>query len=145
MSNGIFYVTYALVKFPFTAAFYRSSKPATWLACTLALWSILTNLAAALQHQWAFYGYRILLGVVQSGCTPGIYLYLSQFIPNSHIALPLTIVELQQPVSQILSGPVSLLMPKINGVYGLLGYQWLFILIGTPGIVCGLLMLWSFP
>lgn len=120
--TGIFYLTYAPVKFPFLWAFFRSNRQANWIGSILILWSILTVVAAFLSNQWSFFLYRILLGAVQAGCTPGMYLYLSSFIPNSHITLPLTLVELMQPLSQIVSGPLALLMPKVDGFWGFHGY-----------------------
>jgi MFS family permease len=45
------------------------------------------------------------------------------------------------PVSSLVGSPISGLLLQLNGVWGLAGWQWLFIVEGLPAVVLGVLTL----
>jgi ACS family tartrate transporter-like MFS transporter len=46
------------------------------------------------------------------------------------------------PVAGLIGSPLSGALMELNGVLGLLGWQWLFLMEGVPALVLGLIALW---
>ena len=46
------------------------------------------------------------------------------------------------PISSVIGGPVSGLLLSMDGIAGLAGWQWLFIIEGLPAVFVGLSLLW---
>ena len=69
---------------------------------------------------------------------PGVLLYLTYWFPPSHRGRATAIFFLAQPITIILGGPLSGLIMRLDGLQGLMGWQWLFLLEGLPSIVLGM-------
>ena len=82
---------------------------------------------------------RFLLGAAEAGFFPAILFYLTLWFPAAQRVTVLGIFILAQPVSNALGAPVSGLLLQMDGVMGLQGWQWLYIIEGIPAIVLGLL------
>src|SRR6476619_5877490 len=86
-----------------------------------------------------YYIVRFLLGAAEAGFFPAILFYLTLWFPAAQRVTVLGIFILAQPVSNALGAPVSGLLLQMDGVMGLQGWQWLYIIEGIPAIALGLL------
>src|SRR3712207_5869605 len=88
---------------------------------------------------WLFYVMRFLLGVFEAGFFPGIILYFTYWYPGAYRARIIAIFMSGIAVAGVLGGPVSgWIMNDMAGVWGLKGWQWMFILEGLPTTLLGL-------
>jgi MFS family permease len=87
---------------------------------------------------WGLYALRFLLGVAEAGFFPGIILYLTYWYPAEYRARFLAAFALAVPVSTVIGAPVSGLLLGLDGVFGLKGWQWLFIVEGVPSVLLGI-------
>jgi MFS family permease len=78
---------------------------------------------------------RFLLGAAEAGFFPGVLYYITQWFPVRHRGKILGLFILSQPIAMMITGPVSGGLLGMDGVLGLHGWQWLFIVIGTPAIL----------
>src|SRR6202008_3220535 len=101
-------------------------------------WGIISALMAVVSGVWSFYGVRFLLGVAEAGFFPGIILYLTYWYPAKYRARFLAAFAIAVPVSTVIGAPISGLLLGLDGVMGLKGWQWLFILEGIPSVLLGL-------
>jgi MFS transporter, ACS family, tartrate transporter len=85
----------------------------------------------------SFYVLRFLLGAAEAGFFPGIILYLSYWFPARHRAGVTALFMAAAPVSTALGSPVSAALLEMNGVAGLAGWQWMFILEAIPALIMG--------
>jgi len=89
------------------------------------------------EGKWSFYTLRVLLGVAEAGFLPGVLFYLSQWFPSQERARAVSWFLLGIPLSSVIGGPLAGLLLGLDGLHGLRGWQWLFLLEGLPAILLG--------
>jgi MFS family permease len=83
------------------------------------------------------------LGLFEAGFFPGIVLYLSYWFPSSRRATVTSWMFVGIAVAGVVGGIVSgTIMDHTNGLHGLRGWQWMFILEGIPAVVLGIMAYW---
>ena len=71
-----------------------------------------------------------------------ITFYLATWFPAEYRARILAWFFVAIPATSVIGGPISGLLLGMNGVAGLAGWKWLFILEGLPTVLLGIAMLW---
>lgn len=89
----------------------------------------------------SFYLARILLGVMEAGFFPGVILYLTLWFPAAQRARVVGWFMAAVPLSTALGAPVGGLLLRLDGIWGLAGWQWLFIVEGVPTVLVGFAVL----
>ncbi|RAM36573.1 MFS transporter [Arthrobacter globiformis] len=138
LGAGMFFIGYALLEIPSNAGMYRFGAR-KWIARILISWGIFATAMALVNGETTFYIIRFLLGAAEAGFFPAILFYLTLWFPAAQRVLVLGIFILAQPVSNALGAPVSGLLLQMEGIAGLHGWQWLYIIEGIPAILLGLL------
>jgi len=134
---GIFFIGYFIFEVPSNLALERFGA-SRWIARIMITWGIISGLMALVSGVWSFYILRFLLGVAEAGFFPGIILYLTYWYPAEYRARFLAAFAIAVPVSTVIGAPVSGLLLGLDGVMGLQGWQWLFIIEGIPSIALGI-------
>jgi MFS transporter, ACS family, tartrate transporter len=133
---GLFFLGYCLFEVPSNLILERVGAR-LWIARIMIGWGLVSTAMMFVQDIWSFYGLRVLLGIAEAGFFPGIILYLTYWVPASHRARTSALFMMAIPVSVIVGAPVSEALLSLDGVWGLRGWQWLFLLEGLPAIVFG--------
>jgi len=95
------------------------------------------------QGEASFYVMRFLLGVAEAGFLPGIVYYLSDWFPRDYRAKAVSWFMIGIPLAGLIGGPLSgLIMKSFDGIFGLHGWQWMFLLEGLPVVFIGVALLW---
>ena len=90
----------------------------------------------------SFYVLRFMLGVAEAGFFPGIIWYLTQWYTRAHRAHIIALFMTAIAVSGVVGGPLSgWILNTMDGVSGLRGWRWLYLLEGLPSVVIGLAVL----
>jgi ACS family tartrate transporter-like MFS transporter len=89
----------------------------------------------------SFMAARIILGIAEAGFFPGMVLYLTYWIPANERARVNALFMTAAPVSVIVGAPVSEALLSMHGLWGLRGWQWLFLLEGLPAVILGVMAL----
>lgn len=138
---GIFYLGYLAFEVPSNLLLHRVGAR-RWIARITITWGLVSCATAFVTGPWSFYAVRILLGVAEAGFFPGIILYLTYWFPARErariIALFMTAIAFAGVVSNPLSGAI---LEYLEGVQGLKGWQWIFLLEGLPPILLGFAVL----
>lgn len=88
---------------------------------------------------------RLLLGIIIAGMWPGMAYYLTLFYPPSRTGKRIGQYFTAAQVSAAVVGLVSAGFQKMDGLGGLVGFQWMFLLYGLVGIIIGFSLLWWLP
>src|SRR5882724_1138977 len=134
---GIFFIGYFIFEVPSNLALERFGA-SRWIARIMVTWGIISAAMALVSGELSFYVLRFLLGVAEAGFFPGIILYLTYWYPAEYRARFLAAFSVAVPVSTVIGAPISGLLLGLDGVMGLKGWQWLFILEGIPSVLLGI-------
>jgi len=134
MGAGLFFIGYFLLEIPSNLMLERFGAR-RWFARIMITWGAITVGMAFIQGPYSFYAMRLLLGAAEAGFFPGVLYYITQWFPVRHRGKILGLFILSQPIAMMITGPVSGGLLGMEGVLGLHGWQWLFIVIGTPAIL----------
>ena len=132
--SGIFFVGYFLAEIPSNLVLARVGARA-WIARILFTWGIISALTAFVWNDWSFYGVRFLLGLAEAGFYPGIVLYLTWWFPSFYRARMQAIFQSASVISLIIGPPVSAWLLGFDGLGGLRGWQWLFVVEALPPLI----------
>jgi D-galactonate transporter len=141
--SGIFFLAYFLFEVPSNLALDRFGAR-KWIARIMVSWGVLSGLmafipgiakATGLGNEATFYGIRVLLGLAEAGFFPGIIFYLTLWFPSLYRGRIIGFFMAAIPLSSAIGSPISGQILGMDGVGGLEGWQWLFILEAAPAIV----------
>ncbi|HEY6517051.1 MAG TPA: MFS transporter [Steroidobacteraceae bacterium] len=133
VSLAIFYVTFG---FPLSWLIDRRSRRNIIGVCLIA-WSLLTAATGIARSYWQLLWARIGVGVGEAGGTPGANSMLSDFFPASRRPMALSVFSLGAPIGAWLGSQVA-------GVIAYrFGWRAMFLALGIPGVLVGLLVLSS--
>ncbi len=139
LANSIFYIGYVACEIPSNLLMVRYGAR-IWIARILISWGIASGATMLVAGPNSLYLVRFLVGVLEAGFVPGILLYLTYWIPNSHRARANGYLMMAQPVAMALGGGVSgLILDRVNGALGWQGWRWLFLLEGLPAVILGVI------
>ena len=138
LGAGIFFIGYFIFEVPSNVILHRVGAR-IWIARIMVTWGIVSGAMVFVNGPIMFYVMRFLLGVAEAGFFPGVVLYLTYWYPANRrgkiTALFMTAIAL----SGVIGGPLSgWVMQSMPGVYGLAGWQWMFVIEAIPSLVLGL-------
>jgi D-galactonate transporter len=157
---GIFFLGYFVFEVPSNVILEKVGAR-IWIARIMITWGIISA-AFMFVHQipwgpipamldltnaeFSFYFLRTLLGVAEAGFFPGIILYLTYWFPSEIRARKVALFMTAIAISNVIGSPVSGgIMQYTDGLGGLRGWQWLFLLEGLPSVVMGFLVFALLP
>jgi MFS transporter, ACS family, 4-hydroxyphenylacetate permease len=110
-----------------------------WLPRIMITWGAASLVTLFATDAWSLYGFRFLVGLAEGGFLPGVFLYLSYWFPDNKRARVTSTFLMAQPVTLVLGAAVSGLILDMDGIGGLAGWRWLFLIEGLPSVILGLL------
>jgi len=134
--SGIFFLGYCLFEIPSNIILERVGAR-LWISRIMVTWGLISAALMFVQTPATFYLLRFLLGVAEAGFFPGVIYYLSLWYPAAHRARAIAAFMTAVPVSGLIGGPLSGALLELDGLHGLAGWQWLFLLEGLPAVIMG--------
>jgi sugar phosphate permease len=141
---GIFFLGYCVFEMPSNIVLYRVGAR-VWLARIMITWGIVSAATVFVTSASSLYLLRFLLGAAEAGFFPGVAFYLGTWFPREYRTRAIAWFMVAIPVSSVIGGPVSGLLLGMDGVAGLAGWKWMFVLEGLPVTLLGLAMLRLLP
>lgn len=93
-------------------------------------------------NEWQFYGLHFVIGAMEAGFAPGVLYYLTLWFPPSYRGRITSMPFLASAFSGLVGAPLAgLVTGHMNGVLGMPGWHWLFLLGGLPCVVLGFMVL----
>ncbi|WP_176053572.1 MFS transporter [Paraburkholderia caribensis] len=137
---GIMFAGYCICEVPSNLALYRFGAR-RWLARIMITWGLLAAATALAAGPTSFYVIRLLLGIGEAGFFPGVIFFLAVWFPASYRTRVLAWFTVSTPLSSLVGGPLSSWLLHMDGLLGLAGWKWMFIIEGLPACVLGYLVL----
>jgi MFS transporter, ACS family, tartrate transporter len=141
---GIFFIGYFLFEVPSNVILTRVGAR-RWICRIMATWGVISAANAFVQDSMSFYVLRFLLGLAEAGFAPGMIYYLSLWFPSALRARYAASYFIAIPLTNVIGAPVSSLLLGLDGVLGLQGWQWLFLIEALPALVLAIAVLNFLP
>jgi MFS transporter, ACS family, tartrate transporter len=141
---GIFFVGYFLFEVPSNLILARVGAR-VWIARIMIVWGIISACMVFAEGPTSFYVLRFLLGAAEAGFFPGVIFYMTHWFPAAYRSRTIAVFMTAAVVSNIVGSPLSGFLLEMDGVLGLHGYKWLFLVEAVPSIVLGVLVFLRLP
>jgi ACS family tartrate transporter-like MFS transporter len=138
--SGVFFLGYCLFEVPSNLVLHRVGAR-RWISRIMITWGGISAAMMFVRTTSTFYMLRFLLGAAEAGFFPGVVYYLSHWYPEGQRARAIAAFMTAVPVSGVIGGPLSGALLTLNGLFGLAGWQWLFLVEGLPAILLGVIVL----
>jgi ACS family tartrate transporter-like MFS transporter len=127
-----------------------------WMSRIMISWGIVAACTAFVKTSGQFYGMRFLLGLAEAGFFPGAIVYLTHWFPARDRARALALLVIAAPIAQLVSVRVSVPILRIDTtevvnnltvttppLFGMHGWQIMYIVWAVPAIVLGFVVLFK--
>jgi len=131
---GIFFLGYFVFEVPSNLFLHRFGAR-RWIARIMLSWGVVAGAMALIQGETSFYALRLLLGIAEAGFFPGVILYATTWFPAAYRARVVGLFAVALPLSGVIGNPVSASLLGLNGVLGIEGWRWLFVLEAIPSVI----------
>ena len=135
---GMFYWGYFIFEVPSNVILEKVGAR-IWIARIMITWGIIAGLTAAATGSTSFAILRFLLGVAEAGFFPGMILYFTYWFPSRHHAQIVSGFLVGLPFSVAIGAPISTSLLGLDGLFGLRGWQIMYIAEAIPTVVIGVL------
>lgn len=143
----IFFITYCLFEVPANACL-KVLRPAIWLPTIMIGWGIVMTLMGLVQGFSGLFTARLFLGVTEAGLFPGVTYVLTQWYRREELQFRQAMFFSAASIAGAFSGLLAFGIAKMDGVGGLAGWRWIFILEGIVTVlvaVASFFLLYDYP
>lgn len=144
LAAGLFFVGYVAFSIPSNLVLARIGGR-IWIPAIMVVWGIISMLNAWATSAHTFYFIRFILGIGESGLYPGLLYILALWLPNRYRVRMITLLVLSTPFSIMAGSLISQPILLLDGMAGLAGWQWLFILQALPTVALGIIFFFALP
>ncbi len=134
---SLFFYSYFLAEVPSNLALQKVGAR-LWIARIMITWGIISAGMALVHDVRSFYIGRFLLGAAEAGFFPGVILYLTYWLPPAYRGRIMATFAIAIPAASFIGSPLSGALLAMDGIGGLHGWQWLFIIEGLPASLLGI-------
>jgi ACS family tartrate transporter-like MFS transporter len=137
MASGAFFWGYVLFEVPSNIILEKVGAR-IWIARIMITWGIISGCTAFAVGPYSFMAIRFLLGLAEAGLFPGFVLYFTYWFPDRHRARINSGFTLALPIAVASGAPISTALLGLDGLWGLKGWQCLYILEAIPTVLIGI-------
>lgn len=121
-------------------------RPSLYISIWVLVWSVVSASTAAARNYSQLIAIRFFLGIVEAPFFPGALFLLSSWYPRRQLALRTAILYSGLILATAFSGLIAAgIFEGLDGVHGIKGWRWLFILEGAASFAAGILGLVLLP
>jgi len=136
MAAGAFFWGYVLFEVPSNIILEKVGAR-LWIARIMITWGIISGLTAFATGPYSFMTIRFFLGLAEAGLFPGFVLYFTYWFPDRYRARINSGFTLALPIAVALGAPISTSLLGLDGMWGLKGWQLMYILEAIPTVLIG--------
>src|SRR5712675_3002369 len=137
---GTFYWGYFIFEVPSNVILEKVGAR-LWIARIMITWGILAGLTAIVTGATSFGVVRFFLGVAEAGFFPGIVLYFTYWFRTYHHARIVSGFLIGLPIAVAAGAPISTGILSLDGLFGLRGWQIMYIAEAIPTVLIGVVTL----
>ncbi|MBY8863134.1 MFS transporter [Nocardia sp. CA2R105] len=138
-ASGIFFLGYLVLEVPSNLALHRFGAR-RWMARIMLSWGVIATAMVFVPNATVLIVLRFALGVAEAGFFPGILLYLTYWFPQRYRARIVAMFMVAVPISTAVGSTLSSLVIQYgDGIFGLSGWRFMFLVEGVPALILAVL------
>jgi ACS family tartrate transporter-like MFS transporter len=141
---GIFFIGYFLFEVPSNLILERVGAR-IWIARIMIVWGVVSACMITARGPASFYALRFSLGLAEAGFFPGVIYYMTSWFPAAYRSRTTAAFMLAAVLTNAFGSVVSGLLLGLDGVLGLRGWKWLFVVEALPSLVLGVAVFLRLP
>ena len=144
LGSGIFFLGYALLEVPSNLIAYRVG-PRRWIARIAISWGFVSAAMMFVGGEGSFYALRLVLGITEAGLFPALMYVTTLWFAQKDRSVAIGWIYTAPALGLLLGNPLGGLLLRLDGLSGLRGWQWLFLVEGAATVVFGAILLFVLP
>jgi MFS family permease len=134
LGAGAFFWSYTLFQIPANSALTRVGAR-RWITAIVVFWGVCSMGTALSTGVASFVAARFMLGVAEAGFFPGVAFFMTCWFPARYRGRAMGVFYAFGSSAGILVGPVSAHLLRLDGCFGIAGWQWVFLVEGLPTLM----------
>jgi len=134
IAAAVFFIPYALAEVPSNIAL-KLYRPSRWIPSIMILWGTVMTLMSLVNTFKGLIIARFFLGLTEAGLFPGVTFYISLWYKREQQALRVAIFFSAATVAGAFGGILAYGIERMEGIGGLHGWQWIFLLEGLTTVI----------
>jgi MFS family permease len=144
LGASLFFIGYLLFEVPSNLMLARFGAR-RWFARIMLSWGAVTIALAFTNSTGMFYVLRFLLGACEAGFYPGVLYYLTLWFPARSRARLVGYFMIGSAIANAIAAPIGGALLDLDGLLGLHGWQWVFLVTGFPALLMSVVVLKVLP
>ncbi len=140
MAAGAFFWGYVLFEVPSNIILEKVGAR-LWIARIMVTWGLISGATAFCTGPYSFMAIRFLLGLAEAGLFHGFVLFFTYWFPDKHRARINSGFTLALPIAVATGAPISTALLGLDGLWGLKGWQCMYIFEAIPTVLIGIAVL----
>ncbi|KAI9276867.1 major facilitator superfamily domain-containing protein [Phascolomyces articulosus] len=141
---SIFFVGYVIFEIP-SNLMLKKVGPNIWLPLVMVSFGIVMACMAAVHNGAGLLASRFFLGITEAGLFPGVIFYLSLWYTRTEQATRISIFFGFATVAGAFGGVLAYGIMQMEGIRGLHGWQWIFIIEALPTLALATITYFVLP
>ncbi|KAL7277633.1 hypothetical protein ACG7TL_008560 [Trametes sanguinea] len=129
LCSAIFFIPYCFFEVPSNLAM-KIMKPSRWIPIIMFCWGAVMVSMAFVKNFGGLITARVFLGMTEAGLFPGVTFYLCIWYPRAAQAQRVGLFLSAATVAGAFGGLLAFAIEKMDGIGGLRGWSWIFLLEG---------------
>ena len=144
LGAGIFFISYAFLEVPSNLIMYRVG-PRAWITRIALTWGAISALMMFVQGETSFYALRFILGAAEAGLFPALAYMVTVWFAQNQRATVMGFIYLAPTIALIIGGPLGGALMELDTLFGLRGWQWMFMIEGLLTMAIGVVVWFKLP
>ncbi|CVL13727.1 hypothetical protein FPRO06_07716 [Fusarium proliferatum] len=143
----IFFISYCTFEIPSNVLLKRF-KPKVWITFITISWGIIMTLMGLIHNWEGLLATRFMLGIPESGIFPACAYYVTSWYPRREAQYRTALFYASASLAGAFSGLLAYVISLMDGVGGLAGWKWVFIIEGLLTVLGGVIayfVIWNTP
>ncbi|KAK8118187.1 uncharacterized protein PG998_006468 [Apiospora kogelbergensis] len=134
---SIFFIPYILAEVPSNMILNKFTRPSIYMGMIVLSWGIIMTLTGIVKNFGGLCAVRVMLGLFEAGFFPGAILLVSKWYLPDETQTRIALLYSSAASGGAFSGLLAFAIAKMDGIGGMEGWRWIFILEGLLTVVMG--------
>ncbi|KAI0903394.1 retrograde regulation protein 2 [Ustulina deusta] len=140
----VFFFPYAIFEVPSNIVL-KLLRPSVWIAILMLAWGVVMTFQGLIKNYEQLVVTRLLLGFAESGFFPAATYLLTTWYCRFEIQTRIAVFFSAASLAGAFSGLLAFAIENLDGIGGLAGWRWIFLLEGIATVLIGLSLPWTLP